>query len=99
MARSKKITVLNPMGYPPKVTHKPLAPRLETLDGKTIYLVDCRFDDSDIFLKQMQSWFAERMPGVKTVFKPISNVYTKDDPATWAEIKANGDAAIIGVGH
>jgi hypothetical protein len=33
------------------------------------------------------------------VLKPISSVYTKDDPATWAEIKANGDAAIIGVGH
>ena len=25
--------------------------------------------------------------------------YTKDDPVTWSEIKANGDAAIIGVGH
>jgi hypothetical protein len=39
------------------------------------------------------------MPSVKTILKPISNVYTKDDPATWAEIQANGDAAIIGVGH
>ena len=60
------------MGFPPKVTRKALAPRLDTLDGKTVYLVDCRFDDSDIFLKQMQAWFAEHMPGVKTVFKPIS---------------------------
>ena len=77
----------------------PLAPRLETLDGKTVYLVDCRFDDADIFLKQVQAWFAEYMPGVKTVFKPISSVYTRDDPATWEEIKAKGDAAIIGVGH
>jgi len=99
MARDNKITVLNPMGYPPKVTHKPLAPRLDTLDGKTVYLVDCRFDDADIFLQQVQAWFAEHMPSVKTILKPISNVYTKDDPATWAEIQANGDAAIIGVGH
>jgi len=99
MAGSEKITVLNPMGYPPTVTHKALAPRLETLVGKTVYLVDCRFDDSDIFLKQMQAWFAEHMPSVKTVFKPISSVYTQDDPATWSEIKANGDAAIIGAGH
>jgi hypothetical protein len=95
----EKLTVYNPMGFPPKVTHKPLAPRLETLDGKTVYLVDCRFDDSDIFLQQMQAWFAEHLPSVRTVFKPISSVYTKDDPATWEEIKANGDAAIIGVGH
>jgi hypothetical protein len=99
MARANKIMALNPMGYPPKITHKALAPRLETLDGKTVYLVDCRFDDADIFLKQVQAWFAEHMPGVRTVFKQISSVYTKDDPATWAEIKANSDAAIIGVGH
>jgi hypothetical protein len=99
MASSETVTVLNPTGYPPKVTGKRLAPRLEGLDGKTIYLVDCRFDDSDIFLKQVQSWFADHMPGVKTVYKPISSVYTKDDPATWEEVKANGDAAIVGVGH
>jgi hypothetical protein len=99
MASGDRLKVYNPMGFPPKVTHKPLAPRLDTLDGKTVYLVDCRFDDSDVFLKQMQAWFSENMPSVKTVFKPISSVYTKDDPATWEEIKANGDAAIVGVGH
>ena len=96
---AEKLTVLNPMGYPPKVAPKPLAPRLDTLDGKTVYLVDCRFDDSDIFLKQMQAWFEERMPSVKARFIQIRNVYTKDDPETWEEIKRNGDAAIIGVGH
>ncbi len=96
---AEKLTVHDPRGYPPKVTGKRLAPRLESLDGKTVYLVDCRFDDSDIFLKQMQAWFAQNMPSVKTVFKPISSVYTKDDPATWEEIKANGDAAVVGVGH
>ena len=96
---AEKITVHNPMGYAPKVTHKPLAPRLDTLAGKTVYLVDCRFDDSDVFLHQMQAWFAEHMPAVTTVVKPLSTVYTKDDPATWEEIKARGHAAIVGVGH
>jgi hypothetical protein len=99
VASNQQILVYNPMGYPPKVTGKALAPRLDTLDGKTVYLVDCRFDDSDIFLKQMQAWFADNMPSVNAVFKQISSVYTKDDPATWEEIKANGDAAIVGVGH
>ena len=65
------ITVLSPVGFPPKVTRKELAPRLSTLEGKTVYLVDCRFDDSDVFLKQMQAWLAEHLPGVRTVFKPI----------------------------
>jgi len=99
MTDTRHITVLNPMGYPPKVTHKPLASRLDTLDRKVIYVVDARFDDSDIFLQQMQAWFADNLPNVTTVFKPMSSVYLKDDPATWEEIKANGDAAIIGVGH
>jgi hypothetical protein len=93
------ITVLNPEGFPPGVTRKELAPRLATLEGKTVYLVDCRFDDSDVFLKQMQAWFGEHMPGVRTVFKPISSVYLNDDPATWEEVKAKGHAAIVGVGH
>lgn len=99
MAGSDKITVLNPMGYPPKVTHQSLAPRLDQLDGKTVYLVDCRFDDSELLLKQIQAWFHDHMPSVRTVFRRISSVYLKDDPTTWEEIKASGDAAIIGVGH
>lgn len=99
MAASNTITVLNPMGYPPKVAHKTMAPRLDTLEGKTVYLVDARFDDSEILLRQMQNWLTEHMPGVRTRLVQLSSVYTEDDPKTWAEIRANGDAAIIGVGH
>jgi hypothetical protein len=94
-----KISVLNPMGYPPQITRKSAAPRLESLDGKTIYLVDCRFDDSIELLKQVQAWFAEHMAGVTTKIVSLSAYYGHDDPATWDEIKANGDAAIVGVGH
>ncbi|MET0690301.1 MAG: hypothetical protein ABWZ38_04665 [Candidatus Binatia bacterium] len=97
--RSAKLTVLNPVGYPPKITAKSMAPRLDSLDGKTVYLVDPRFDDSGLFLHQVQSWFAEHMPSVTTKFVEMSSVYTKDDPKTWEMIKAQGDAAIIGVGH
>ena len=96
---SDKVAVLNPMGYPPKILPRGMAPRLESLDGKTIYLVDPRFDDSGLFLRQMQNWFAEYMPSVKTKIVEMSSVYTKDDPKTWEEIKANADGAIIGVGH
>jgi hypothetical protein len=98
-AASEKISVLNPVGYAPQISPKPMAPRLESLDGKTIYLVDPRFDDSGLFLRQVQSWFAERMPAVKTKLVEMSSVYTKDDPKTWEMVKADGDGAIIGVGH
>ena len=96
---SEKLSVHNPLGYPPKVSGKPLAPRLDSLDGKTIFLVDPRFDDSGLFLGQVRDWFADHMPSVKTKLVEMSNVYTKDDPKTWEMIKANGDGAIIGVGH
>jgi hypothetical protein len=97
MART--LSVLNPVGFPPRIVRKPLAPRLPTLEGRTLYLVDCRFDDSDRFLRQVQAWLAERLPGVRTVLKPLSSVYLKDDPATWEEIRARGHAAVLGVGH
>jgi hypothetical protein len=96
---SERSVALNPVGYPPKITPKPMAPRLNGLDGKTIYLVDPRFDDSGLFLRQVQNWFAEQMPSVRTKLCEMSSVYTKDDPKTWEKIKADGDGAIIGVGH
>jgi hypothetical protein len=95
----EKIAVLNPVGIPPKISKKTPAPRLESLDGKTVYLVDCRFDDSIELLRQVQNWFAEHMPSVKTKIISLSATYQKDDPKAWEEIRANGDAAIIGVGH
>jgi hypothetical protein len=96
---AKSFTVLSPVGTPPKINKKRAAPRLESLDGKTIYLVDCRFDDSIELLKQVAAWFAAHMPSVETRIVSLSATYQKDDPKTWDEIKANGDAAIIGVGH
>ncbi len=90
---------MNPRGYPPRVTQLGLAPRPAGLEGRTVYLVDCRFDDSDLLLKEMQAWFAEHLPRVNTVFVQKSGVYTEDDPRLWEEIKAKGDAAIVGVGH
>lgn len=97
--RDAKIAVHNPMGYPPKITRKTASPRLESLDGKTIYLVDCRFDDSIELLKQVQGWFAHHMPSVTTKLVSLSAYYGHDDPETWNEIKAHGDGAIVGVGH
>ena len=96
---AETIAVLNPMGFAPRVTRRALAPRLPTLEGKTVYLVDCRFDDSDLFLAQMWAWFTEHLPGVTPVVKRISSVYLNDDPATWEEIRSRGHAAIVGVGH
>jgi hypothetical protein len=98
-AAAERITVLNPVGYPPKITKKSAAPRLESLDGKTIYLVDSRFDDSVKLLKQVQAWFGRHMPSVTTKLVQLSGYYGADDPKLWDEIKTHGQAAILGVGH
>lgn len=93
------ITVHNPMGYPPKVSRKQPAARPASLDGKVVYLIDSRFDDSVELLKQVEAWFARNMPSVELRIRQLASTYAKDDPALWEEIKANGHAAIIGVGH
>jgi hypothetical protein len=93
----EKITVLNPVGYPPKVTKKSAANRLDTLDGKTIYLVDCLFDNSAVFMDQLQQWFGEHLPAVDArIIRPKET--WADDAEMRAAIAADGDAAILGIG-
>lgn len=79
---------------------KPLsmAPRPNTLDGKTVYLVDAKFGGGYEFLKEMQAWFSKNMPAVKTVLRSKVGDMFVDDPDLWAEIKEKGDAVVLGVG-
>lgn len=92
-----KVRVHDPRGYAPKVTGKQLAPRLESLDGKSVYLVDCLFDNSDVFMAQLDNWFAANLPSVKTeTIKPFKS--WTDDPDMRAKVEAGADAAILGVG-
>lgn len=94
---SGKITVHDPRGYPPKVEGKRLAPRLQSLDGKLVYLVDCLFDNSEVFMDELKAWFAEHLPAVNTrIIRPRESWV--DDPGMRAKIAEDGDAAILGVG-
>ena len=94
-----KVSALNPMGYPPTIEQLGMAPRFETLNGKTIYLVDVHFVDGDKLLQQMQTWFAEHLPKVRTILASKAGVYTEDDPKLFSEIRENDAAAIMAVGH
>jgi len=94
---AEKITVHDPRGYPPKVVGKRLANRLQSLDGKVVYLVDALFDNADVFIEQLRQWFAEHLPAVVTrVIKPRESWV--DDLGMREKIAADGNAAIIGVG-
>jgi len=94
---AEQLNVHDPRGFPPKVTGKRLAPRLESLDGKTVYLVDCLFDNSEVFMNQLLDWFGEHLPAVNArIIKPRQSWV--DDPDMRKRVEADGDAAILGVG-
>jgi hypothetical protein len=96
----KKITVLSPMGKPPALEIKPLAPRLDTLDGKTVYLVNDGYLSTDILLGEMQAWFKANMPKVNIVYRVKGGGgFTAEDPKLWAEIKEKANAVVMGMGH
>jgi hypothetical protein len=90
---------LNPKGSPPPVKLIPMAPRLDSIHGKTIYLVDTGFMSGGVLLQQMQIWFNKNYPDVTVVFRKKAGPYMEDDPPLWKEIKEKGNAAIMAIGH
>ena len=96
---SAKLRVHNPMGFPPQISQKSLAPRPTDLKEKPVYLVDCRFDDGDILIEQMANWFAENRPDIQVEVRRKAGVYTERDEALYKEIQAKGSGAVVAVGH
>jgi len=97
---SKLSTVMNPVVENRPVARKPLSPRLDTLEGKTLYMVDINWGGPDAapsVFRQMSRWLAEHMPTVRTEYRLKNGMYVNDDPKLWDEIKAKGDAAIVGI--
>ena len=95
----KTVSVLNPLGTLPPLKLQPMAPRLDTLDEKTIYIVDSKFPASEQFGEELVSLLKENYPKTKFVYKQKTGSYFDDDPALWAEIKEQGDGMIQYVGH
>jgi hypothetical protein len=75
-----------------------MAPRLDNLEGKTVYLVNTGFAGGKEFMEELQEWFRQNRPAVKTELRHKKSSMFTDEPELWAEIKQNGDAAILGVG-
>ncbi|MBF8268479.1 MAG: Thiol-disulfide oxidoreductase protein [Gammaproteobacteria bacterium] len=95
----ERISVMNPIGYAPAIERKPMAARPADVEGKTVYLVDVTFNNGDVYLQEMQKWFAANMPGVKTEFRSKKGAYFTDDPALWQEIQAAHGLMIMAIGH
>ncbi len=96
-AMMARFRVLNPEGYPPKVNARGMAPSLDGLDGKKLFLVDVGFANSDNFMAQLHGWFEDHRPTIRTEIVRWRNQHIPD-PELCERIQADGDAAIIGVG-
>ncbi len=98
-AEPGKLEALNPRGNPPAVQLVPMAPRLQSLDGKTIYLISDGFPGADVFLKQVSTWFSKNMPSVTTVYRQKAGAFADDDPKLFAEMKEKANGVIMAIGH
>ena len=100
VAAKPLITVMNPVITSKMIDRTPLSPRLDKIEGKTIYLVDISWGGPEAaysVFEEIQSWFSQNIPSVKVVLKRKTGMYTSDDPKLWAEIKQNANAALIGI--
>jgi hypothetical protein len=102
LAANKKspiITVLNPLGTPPPITLSPMAPRLDTLAGKTIYIVNDGYPGSGILLGELTKVMKEKYPGTTFVYKDKPGGMGSEDAGLWKEMADKADAMIIALGH
>ena len=95
----KRTTVFNPRGNPPSISLVSMATRPDRLDLQPLYLVDVRFMNGDILLKELQQVLAEIYPQVRTEFRQKRGGYAEDDPELWNEIKKNHGLMVMAIGH
>ena len=99
---SHMMAIFNPETHPTisrdELVSLRMAPRLASLDNKTIYLVNTGFAGAKEFLEELQAWFNKNMPSVKTVLHTKGGTMFSDSPELWAELKKKADGVIFGVG-
>jgi hypothetical protein len=97
------ITVLNPAIASKFVERVPLAPRADTIEGKTIYLVDLQWGGPEAaysVFEEMKAWFARNKPSVNVEIRRSKGGWMGgDDPGLRKEIAEKKAAGVmIGIG-
>jgi hypothetical protein len=96
---TETITVINPAGRLPSLEYSPMAPRLDSLNGKTVYIVSLTWPYTHQFNEELQKVLSIKFPESTFILKKKNGAYAEDDPRLWSEIQENGHAAIVGIGH
>lgn len=91
-----ELAVLNPLGTPPPIKLKAMAPRLDTIEGKTIYVDNNGYPGTSILLPELIAVMKEKYPTTKFIYnaKPAGSMMPSEDPAA-----GEADAIIIATGH
>ena len=93
------LTVLNPLGTPPPIKLLPMAPRLDTIKGKTIYIVNDGYPGSNILLGELKAVMEERHPDTTFIYREKPRGMGGEIQELWDEISEKGDAMILALGH
>ena len=93
------LTVLNPLGTPPPIKLTPLAPRLDTIKGKTIYIVNDGYPGSNLLLGELKAVMEERHPDTEFIYRDKPGGMGGKVQELWDEINEKGDAMILALGH
>jgi len=94
------VTVLNPAMSANFAERVPLTPRLDTLEGKTIYLYDTQWggpESNYSVYQEIQAWFARNMPSVTTVIYRGPNWMQLDEAFVKMVAEKKIDGVLIGI--
>ena len=91
-----KLKALDPRGHFNVVQRAPLSPRLSTLAGKTVYIINSWPGDTHGFgnvESALDAYLRDKYAGIKLEYRTRMS-YSSDDPRLWAEMKEKADAFV-----
>jgi hypothetical protein len=94
------IAVMNPAISTKFAERVPLGPRLDTLEGKTIYMYDMQWGGPEAaysVFEEMQGWFSRNMPSVKTAIYRGTGWMSEDKGFVKQVTDKKVDGVIIGI--
>jgi len=94
---SNVVTVLSPAGIAPRTDRKSMADRPESLAGRTVFLLDAGYDNSDVFLAELSGQLRAREPSVTVRTVKLADI-VEPAPEIYERIAKEGDFAICALG-